>query len=168
LLDEGVSVAVCTNAGMPGISDPGYRAVSAAVEAGAAVCVIPGANAVAAALVSSGLPMSSFTFKGFPPRKPGPRRRFLEMEAESPHTLIFFESPNRLGVFLAEALETLGDRRAAVCIELTKMFEDVHRGMLSELADDFAYKPVKGEVTVAIEGKSRKRSSKTNKFRKSS
>lgn len=161
LLKDGISVAICTNAGSPSISDPGYRAVSAVLEAGGNVCAIPGASAVMAALTSSGLPSSSFTFKGFAPRKPGARRRFLEMETESPHTLVFFESPNRLGAFLVEASETFGDRHAAVCIELTKMFEEVYRGSLSELAVEFADRTVKGEVTIVIEGRSRKHARKS-------
>jgi 16S rRNA (cytidine1402-2'-O)-methyltransferase len=166
LLAEGLSVAICTNAGFPGVSDPGYRAVKAVLDAGGAVCVLPGASAVTAALMSSGLPSSSFTFKGFAPRKPGPRRRFLESEAESPHTLIFFEAPNRLGAFLSEAANAFGERRAAVCIELTKMYEEIRRGSLRELAADFAEATVRGEVTVVIEGKSRKSSSGNSQGRK--
>ncbi len=121
--------------------------------------MIPGASAVTSALMSSGMPSSSFTFKGFVPRKPGPRRRFLEMEAESLHTLIFFESPRRLASFLADAAEVLGDRPAAVCVELTKMFEEIHRDRLKKLAQSFAEKTIKGEVTIVVAGRSRKRSS---------
>jgi 16S rRNA (cytidine1402-2'-O)-methyltransferase len=152
LLAEGRHVGLCTNAGMPGISDPGYRAISQAAEEGFRVEVIPGPGAVETALVASGLPASSYTFKGFPPRKPGPRRRALEMEREAPHTLVLFESPYRLGKLLADAHEVLGDRIAAVCIELTKKFEEVHRGFLSDLADRFGEARVKGEVTVVIAG----------------
>ncbi len=163
LLKGGISVGICTNAGSPGISDPGYRAVSAALEAGGTVRVIPGANAVTTALTGSGLPSSSYTFKGFAPRKAGARRRFLEMELESPHTLVFFESPNRVGAFLAEASEIFGDRRTAICVELTKMFEEVHRGSLGALAADFAERTVKGEVTVVIEGWSRRRARRSGR-----
>ncbi len=151
-LGEGLSVGICSDAGYPGISDAGYRAISAAIEAGFEVEVIPGASAVEPALLSSGLPTSSFTFKGFPPRKPGARRRYLAMESQLPHTLVLYESPFRLGSLLADALEVLGDRRAAVCIELTKQFERITRGSLSELAARFKGQPPKGEVTVVIAG----------------
>ena len=145
-------VALCSNAGYPGISDPGYRIIAAAIERGDRVEVIPGAGAVAPALLSSGLPTSSYTFKGFPPRRPGPRRRFLEMEVAQPHTLICYESPFRVLTLLETALEVLGDRRAAVCIELTKKFESVHRGYLSELIAAFTDAKIRGEVTLVIAG----------------
>lgn len=152
LLEKGASVGLVTNAGYPGVSDPGYRAISLAAGRGFRVEVIPGAGAVETALVASGLPGTSFTFKGFPPKKAGRRRRFLEMEKDLPHTLVFFESPQRTGSFLADALEVLGDRKAAVCIELTKKFEEVRRGFLSELADEFRDAAIKGEVTIVIAG----------------
>jgi len=152
LLEEGKSVALCTNAGYPGVSDPGYRVVSLARERGLSVEVLPGAGAVEAALLASGLPSASYTFKGFPPRKPGPRARWLEMDRELPHTLVFFESPYRAAKLLDAALEVLGDRMAAVCVELTKKFERVHRGYLSELRDALAGVRIKGEVAVVIAG----------------
>lgn len=152
LLASGQNVGLCSNAGYPGISDPGYIVISRAVSRGFAIEVIPGASAVPTALLSSGLPTSSFTFKGFPPRKAGRRRTFLEAERDRPHTLVFYESPNRLGALLQTALEVLGDRQAAVCIELTKMFEDVRRGPLSALAREFEGAKVKGEVAVVIAG----------------
>ena len=152
LLGEGRTVAVCSSAGMPALSDPGYRIVSAAQEAGFRVEVLPGPSAALTALVASGLPTSSFTFKGFPPRKAGKLRTFLLADAEQPHTLVFFESPQRLAKFLAAALETLGDRRAAVCLELTKKFERVETGYLSDLAKRYVPKPPRGEATVVIAG----------------
>lgn len=152
LLQDGLSVAICTDSGCPGISDPGYRVIAASLEAGHRVENIPGPSAVSTALLASGLPTSSYTFKGFPPRKGGPCRRFLDMERESPHTLIFFESPFRVHPFLSTALEVLGDRRAAVCIELTKKFEQTHRGYLQDLVQAFAGRTVKGEVAVVIAG----------------
>lgn len=152
LLREGLKVAVCSDGGMPGISDPGYRLVSAAIEEGHQVEVIPGPSAVTTALLLSGLPTSSFTFKGFPPRKSGARQRFLAEERMQPHTLVLFESPFRLASLLQDALIALGDRRAAVCIELTKKFERVERGWLTELLPKFQDKTVKGEVTVVIAG----------------
>ena len=152
LLRRGRSVAVCSDSGIPGISDPGYRLVSACRERGIRVEVLPGASAVATALVASGLPTSSYTFKGFAPRKPGPRKRFLETDRQLPHTLVFFESPYRLGKFLQDALDVLGNRVAAVCIELTKKFESVQRGYLEELVARFCDERVHGEVTVVIAG----------------
>jgi 16S rRNA (cytidine1402-2'-O)-methyltransferase len=152
LLSWNKSVALCSNAGYPGVSDPGYRVIADAVEAGHKIVVIPGPSAVEPALLSSGLPTSSFVFKGFPPRKAGPRRRFLAEDAECAHTLIIYESPYRAAALLAQALEVYGDRRAAVCVELTKMFESVYRGWLSELAAQFADAEIRGEVTIVIAG----------------
>lgn len=152
LLESGQNVGLCSNAGYPGISDPGYLVISRAALSGFAIEVVPGASAVPMALLSSGLPASSFTFKGFPPRKPGRRRAFLEAERDLPHTLVLYESPNRLSALLQAALEVLGNRQAAVCIELTKMFENVRRGSLSALAREFEDVKVKGEVAVVIAG----------------
>ncbi len=152
LLKEGKTVALCSDGGYPGISDPGYRLVSLAVEHGVKFEVIPGPSAVDVALVSSGLPTSSYTFKGYPPRKPGPLRRFFEEEKDKPHTLVIFESPFRVGATLAAACEALGDRQAAVCIELTKKFERISRGFLGDLKTEFEGQKVKGEVTIVIAG----------------
>jgi 16S rRNA (cytidine1402-2'-O)-methyltransferase len=152
LLKQGLTVSLCSNAGYPGISDPGYRLISGAVDNGIAVEVIPGAGAVSTALLLSGLPTSSYTFKGFPPRRGGPLRSFFAQEKDLPHTLVIFESPMRIGHTLAAAREVLGDRRAAVCTELTKKFERVDRGFLSELAPKYENASVKGEVTIVIAG----------------
>jgi 16S rRNA (cytidine1402-2'-O)-methyltransferase len=152
LLEEGKSVALVTNGGTPGISDPGFTLVRSAVEAGVDVTMVPGAAAFVMALVLSGLAVHSFTFRGFAPRKSGQRRRFLESDRESPHTLIYYESPYRLRGFLEDALEVFGDRLAAVAKELTKMFESVNRGRLSELLAELDAKP-KGEYTIVIAGR---------------
>jgi 16S rRNA (cytidine1402-2'-O)-methyltransferase len=152
LLDAGRTVGLVSDAGMPGISDPGYRVVAAAVEAGHRVEVIPGPSASTTALVASALPSATYTFLGFPPRKPGKRRKLLQAHAEGEATLVLFESPNRLAALLTEALEIFGDRRAAVSVELTKMFEDTTRGWLSELAERYADEEIRGEVTVTIRG----------------
>jgi 16S rRNA (cytidine1402-2'-O)-methyltransferase len=152
LLEGGTSVGVCSDAGMPLVSDPGFTTVRMAAEAGHRVEAVPGPTAVTSALAVSGLPVASFTFKGFPPRKPGPRRRFLEVDAEAAHTLVIYESPHRLAALLADALEVLGDRRACVCLELTKLFERVERGFLSDLCASFGEAAPKGEVTVVIAG----------------
>jgi 16S rRNA (cytidine1402-2'-O)-methyltransferase len=151
-LAAGRVVALCTDGGYPGISDPGYRLVRAAVASGIPVQVIPGPSAVTTALVVSGLSTSSYTFKGYPPRKPGARRRFFEEERDMPHTLVVFESPHRVAASLRAAFETLGDREAAVCIELTKKFERIERGFLGELADKFNGERTRGEITLVIAG----------------
>ena len=151
-LNDGKTVGICSDAGCPIISDPGFPAVRAAIEAGHDVIPIPGPNAAILALMASGLPASSFTFKGFAPRKPGNRRRFLEEEKDSRHTLVFYESPFRIGKLLQEAFEVYGERPAAVCLELTKQFERVQRGPLSELAAAYKDKKVKGEAVIVIEG----------------
>ena len=152
LLDAGKKVGLCSDAGYPGISDPGYPAITAALAAGHDIEVIPGASAVPLALLCSGLPTSSYTFKGFPPRKPGNRRTFLEMDRDLPHTLVIYESPFRVAKLLAEARAVLGDRQAAVCLELTKQFERIHRGSLAKLADAFLNTKIKGEAVIVIAG----------------
>ena len=151
-LNGGQDVGICSDAGFPVISDPGYPAVVAAIEAGHTVTVIPGACAALMAVVSSGLPCSSFIFKGFAPRKPGDRRRFLALDAASPHTMVFYESPFRIEKLLQEALDAFGDRKAAVCLELTKKFERVSRGSLSQLIAEYTDKKIKGEAVVVIAG----------------
>jgi 16S rRNA (cytidine1402-2'-O)-methyltransferase len=153
LLKQGKSVALVTNAGTPGISDPGYTLVRRAINAHIDVTMIPGPTALIMALVLSGLPVHSFTFRGFPPRKSGPRRRFIEIDVASPHTLIFYESPYRLDAFLQDALEVLGDRQAAIANDLTKIFEVVQRGTISSLVQWVEQQPkLKGEFIVVIAG----------------
>ena len=151
-LEDGNDVAICSDSGYPGVSDAGYRLICEAIEHGIDVQIIPGASAVPVALLTSGLPSSSYTFKGFPPRKVGQIQRFFEAEKGMPHTLIIFESPMRLVKTLTLAAEVLGDRKAAVCIELTKMFESVSRGFLTDLIAEFTDQNIKGEVTVVIAG----------------
>lgn len=160
LLNSGVDVGLVSEAGLPGISDPGYRTINHVLENSGNVVVLPGASAVQTALICSGLPTSSYTFKGFPPRKEGRLRRFLEQEQHSIHTLIFFESPYRLCKFLPIAFDVLGDRRAAVCIELSKKFESIHRDTVGNLSLKFADIKVKGEITVVIDGYRGKRNDK--------
>ncbi len=154
-LQAGAEVVLCSDGGYPGISDPGYRLVRQVVEEGLDFDVLPGASALNVALVLSGLPTSSFTFKGFPPRKPGALRRFFDDDAASPHTMILYESPYRVGATLAAALETLGNRPASVCLELTKKFERVARGDLAALAQQFRDVKIKGEATIVIGGRTR-------------
>ncbi len=152
MLREGRNVLLVTDAGMPAISDPGYRLVEAAAAAGITVTVLPGPSAVTAALAVSGLPSDRFCFEGFPPRRAGQRvRRFTELAAEE-RTLVFFESPRRAAATLAELAGALGhNRRAVACRELTKTYEEIRRGTLQELAE-WAADGVLGEVTLVVAG----------------
>ncbi len=151
-LRAGARVVVVTDAGMPSVSDPGYRLVTAAIAAGILVTCVPGPSAVLAALAVSGLPVERFSFEGFLPRRAEQRRRALAALAAEPRTMVFFEAPHRLGAMLADAAQALGaGRRAAVCRELTKQHEQVHRGTLAELAE-WATGDVRGEVTVVVAG----------------
>lgn len=152
-LRGGRSVAVVTNAGTPGISDPGFTAVRRALEEGLPVTAIPGPTGLIMALVLSGLPLHSFTFRGFAPRKSAARRRFLEVDAESPHTLVFYESQHRLAAFLADALDVYGDRPAALANDLTKLHEQVQRGTVSALLEEVEGKKLLGEFIVVISGR---------------
>ncbi|MCG5221183.1 16S rRNA (cytidine(1402)-2'-O)-methyltransferase [Streptosporangium sp. KLBMP 9127] len=148
----GDTVLVITDAGMPGVSDPGYRLTRLAVEAGVTVTVLPGPSAVTTALAVSGLPSDRFCFEGFPPRKPGERGRRLAALAGEERTMVFFEAPHRLAACLSAMAEAFGpDRPAAVCRELTKTYEEVRRGGLGELAE-WAAGGVKGEITVVVAG----------------
>ena len=157
LLREGLDVGLMSDAGTPGLSDPGYRAVTAAIEAGFQVSALPGPNAAIMALTISGLPSDSFTFKGFAPRKQGQRQRFIEEDAGSFHSLVFYESPRRVAEFLEDAATVLGgERRAAVCFELTKLHERVERGSLAELAQFYGAQEPRGEACIVIEGLDRK------------
>jgi 16S rRNA (cytidine1402-2'-O)-methyltransferase len=155
LLEGGARVALCSDAGTPLVSDPGYRTLRLAIESGFKVQAIPGPSAATAALAISGLPPSSFTFKGFAPRKPGARKKFFEVDAEAAHTLVLFESPHRLAKTLTAAAEVLGEREACVCVDMTKKFERTHRGTLSALAEELEGL-TRGEVTVVIAGNTRK------------
>lgn len=135
-LTGGARVLLVTDAGMPSVSDPGYRLVAAAVEAGIKVTAVPGPSAVLTALALSGLPVDRFTFEGFLPRKAGDRSRALAEIAAEPRTMVFFEAPHRIAETLAAMAEAFGaERPAAVCRELTKTYEEVKRGPLGELAD---------------------------------
>ncbi|HEY6424862.1 MAG TPA: 16S rRNA (cytidine(1402)-2'-O)-methyltransferase [Pseudonocardiaceae bacterium] len=148
----GQTVLLVTDAGMPAVSDPGFRLVSACVAEGLRVTCLPGPSAVTTALAVSGLPCERFCFEGFPPRRAGPRRRWLAGLAGERRTCVFFESPHRLAATLAEAAELLGaDRPAAVCRELTKPYEEVRRGGLGALAQ-WAADGVRGEITVVLSG----------------
>lgn len=155
LLEElraGRDVAVVSDAGMPGLSDPGFPLVRACVDEGIDVRVVPGPSAALAALVVSGLPTDRFSFEGFLPRKAGERRARLQSIRDDPRTLTLFESPLRLGALLEEVLRVLGDRRVAVVRELTKRHEEVIRGRVSEVIPLLVERVPRGEVVVVIEG----------------
>ncbi|MEV0461548.1 16S rRNA (cytidine(1402)-2'-O)-methyltransferase [Nocardia tengchongensis] len=155
LLEEiaaGKTVLLVTDAGMPSVSDPGYRMVAACVERDLPITCLPGPSAVTTALALSGLPVERFCFDGFPPRKSGQRKEWLRTLTSEARAVVFFEAPHRLADCLADAVEVLGpDRRAAVCRELTKTYEEVVRGTLSELAA-WAVEGARGEITVVLEG----------------
>lgn len=149
---DGRRVVVVSDAGMPAVSDPGYRLVAAAAAAGVRVSAVPGPSAVLTALAVSGLPTDRFCFEGFLPRKAGERRGRLAGLSTEARTMVFFEAPHRLAAFLADASDAFGGpRRAVVCRELTKTHEEILRGGLAELAD-WARGEVRGEITVVIEG----------------
>ncbi|MFD0208447.1 16S rRNA (cytidine(1402)-2'-O)-methyltransferase [Streptomyces hirsutus] len=151
-LAGGARVLLVTDAGMPSVSDPGYRLVAAAVERDIKVTAVPGPSAVLTALALSGLPVDRFCFEGFLPRKAGERLGRLREVAGERRTLVYFESPHRLDATLAAMAEVFGTgRRAAVCRELTKTYEEVRRGPLAELAA-WAAEGVRGEITVVVEG----------------
>ncbi len=145
------SVAVVSDAGTPGVCDPGFRIVQRAIEIGADVVTIPGAVAFVAAVTASGLATDAIFFGGFLPSKKGERRRRLEEVRETPATLVFYETPHRLGKSLADCADILGDRNVAVARELTKLHEEIARGSLTELARRFALKNVKGEIVLVID-----------------
>jgi 16S rRNA (cytidine1402-2'-O)-methyltransferase len=151
-IEGGATVLLVSDAGMPLINDPGYRLVSACIEAGAPVSCLPGPSAVTTALAVSGLPSDRFCFEGFAPRKHSARLTWLQALAGETRTAVFFESPRRLSDCLRDAVQMLGpDRRAAVCRELTKTHEEIVRGTLAELAD-WATDGVLGEITVVVAG----------------
>ena len=152
LLDtlENADVALISEAGMPGISDPGYDLVRGAIKNGYKVIPVPGSSAVVAALAAAGMPADQFVFLGFLPRKPGERKRLLQSVSDESRTVVCFESPHRLLKALNDIRDELGDRRIAVCRELTKIYEEIFRGTVSE-AIAYFLKP-RGEFTLVIEG----------------
>ena len=153
LAEQGARVAVITDGGMPSVSDPGFRLVRAAVEAGVPVTAVPGPSALTTALALSGLPCDRFCFEGFLPRKPGERRSALGRLAGEERTLVFFEAPHRLAATLGDCAAAFGpDRAACVCRELTKTYEEVRRGTLGELVAWAESGEVRGEITLVIAG----------------
>lgn len=155
LLDvlAGGDVALITDAGTPGISDPGHELIAQALEAGFRVIAVPGANAITTSLSASGLPTDAYRFYGFPPRKDGELRQYLTDRAEYLETLVFYESPNRLLKTLGVMRDVWGDRQAVVGLEVTKLFEEFARGTFSELIAHFTREPIRGEVTLMVSGR---------------
>ncbi|HEX2050571.1 MAG TPA: 16S rRNA (cytidine(1402)-2'-O)-methyltransferase [Actinomycetota bacterium] len=149
---RGDTVVVVSDAGMPGLSDPGYRLVNGCVAAGLDVRVVPGPSAVVSALAISGLPPGRFVFEGWLPRKPGERRRHVAQLADERRTIVLFESPHRVEDALADLVEGLGPRPAALARELTKLHEEVRRGTLPELLDDVRADPPRGEIVLVVGG----------------
>lgn len=152
LLAQGQTVALVTDAGTPGVSDPGFTLVRRAIRENIPITMAPGPTALIMALVLSGLPVHSFTFRGFPPRKAGQRRRFLAVDQDAPHTLVFYESPYRLQALLQDAITVYGDRDGALANDLTKMFESVQRGKLSDLLATCKATPPRGEYVLVVAG----------------
>lgn len=152
-VEAGQDVVMVTDAGMPSVSDPGYRVVERAIERNLVVTAAPGPSAVLTALALSGLPTDRFTFEGFPPRKPGELSRAIGALSMEPRTMVFFESPHRIAATLEAMSQGFGaDRRAAVCRELTKTYEQVLRGTLSELASVALGEQLRGEIAIVVSG----------------
>jgi len=153
ILQSGNDLLVITDAGMPGISDPGYRLIRAAIERKIDVKVLPGPSAVTTALLLSGAPSDRFCFEGFPPRTSGARLSWFEKLAQEERTIIFFEAPHRLPECISDAVKALGtERKGAICREMTKTYEEIIRGTLDELEEWATSNEVLGEITVVIEG----------------
>lgn len=153
---SGTSVAVITDGGSPGISDPAYRIVRAAVDAGVEVVALPGATAIIPALTASGLPTDRFFFEGFLPPKSAARKKRLEILREMEHTIVFYESPHRVVRTLGDICEVLGERHACLAREISKKFEQYLRGTTGEILSQIKVKPVKGEIVLVVAGKARK------------
>jgi 16S rRNA (cytidine1402-2'-O)-methyltransferase len=154
ILRSGKSIAVVTDAGSPGISDPAYRVVKAAIDAGLSVVPLPGPNALIPALAGSGLPTDRFFFEGFLPHKSGARQTRLAKLAEFEHTLVFYESPHRVVKTLIDMQEIWGDRPACLAREISKKFEEFLRGRLSEISSKLSNRSVKGEIVLVVAGAS--------------
>jgi 16S rRNA (cytidine1402-2'-O)-methyltransferase len=152
LISQGNKVALVSDAGTPGISDPGYKLVQCLIENKISFTMIPGPSALVMALILSGLPVHSFTFRGFPPRKQGARQKFLMADISSPYTLIYYESSHRLKKFLHDAVFVFGDRKAVIANDLTKFYESITRGHLVSLYNEIISTELLGEYVILIEG----------------
>jgi 16S rRNA (cytidine1402-2'-O)-methyltransferase len=159
-LKEGQRIALVSDAGTPGVSDPGFRLIRAAIQDGIPVVPVPGPSAVITALSVSGLPTDAFYFKGFLPHKSKKRKDLLQLLEDVKETLIFYESPHRISETLKDILEILGDREMALTRELTKAYEEIFRGKVSEVQKQIGERKLKGEITLVISGKTREKGSK--------
>ena len=166
ILNAGSNIAVITDAGSPGLSDPAYRIIRAAIENDIKISPLPGANALVPAISGSGLPMDRFFFEGFLPNKSGSRKNRLKKLIELEHTLVFYESPHRIEKTLADTLEILGDRRACIAREISKIYEEFIRGTISELIDIAQKRKLKGEMALVVEGAPAKKASKNKSYGK--
>jgi 16S rRNA (cytidine1402-2'-O)-methyltransferase len=155
-LKEGKYIALVSDAGTPGISDPGFRLIQLAIESQIPIVPIPGPSAAITALSVSGLPTDAFFFKGFLPHKSKKRRDLLKQLEEVKETLIFYESPHRISEALKDIIEVLGDREIVLTRELTKVYEEIIRGKVSEIQDQIGDRKLKGEITLLISGKTRR------------
>lgn len=159
---SGKNVSVITDAGSPGLSDPAYRIIRAAIENDITVTPLPGPNALIPALTGSGLPLDRFFFEGFLPNKSSARRNRLEKLKEMKHTLVFYESPHRIVKTVTDALEVLGDRPACIAREISKVYEEYIRGTLSEILENISARKMRGEMVLIIEGVVRKSANNRN------
>lgn len=157
ILSNGGDVSVITDAGSPGLSDPAYRIIRAAIENNIAVSALPGANALIPALTGSGLPLDRFFFEGFLPQKGGARKNRLLKLIELEHTLVFYESPHRIEKTVTDCLEIFGDRNVCIARELSKIYEEFIRGKLSEIKEVLLTRKLKGEIVLIVEGQHRKK-----------
>lgn len=153
-LKEGQDIALLSDAGMPGLCDPGYEIINRALENNITLVPIPGVSALTTALVISGFPMQNFVFEGFIPRKKGEKEQFFTRLKEEPRTLIFYETPHRIKETLYTIRKVMGERKIVLARELTKIFEEIIRGKLSEVIEYINSKEVKGEITLVLEGNS--------------
>ena len=156
---SGGNVSVITDAGSPGLSDPAYRIIRAAIENDVIISPLPGPNALIPALTGSGLPLDRFFFEGFLPNKSSARKNRLEKLKELKHTLVFYESPHRIVKTVGDALEVFGDRPACIAREISKIYEEFIRGTLSEILKNISSRKIKGEIVLIIEGVGRKKKS---------
>ncbi len=164
LLKAGKNVALVTDAGAPGVSDPAYRVVTLAIAEGIKLVPLPGPTAIIPALTGSGLPLDRFFFEGFPPRtRSGRKKRFAELR-ELPHTLVFFESPQRIGSTVSDALEVFGSRPACIAREISKIHEEFIRANLDELTEVLKSRTLKGEIVLVVGGKQKVKRVKVNKY----
>ena len=164
VLKNGQDIALVSDAGMPGISDPGYVLINLALENNIKIIPVPGVSALITALVVSGLPTDKFVFEGFLPRKIKERKRYFKSIENEERTIIFYETPHRLKRALKDMLEILGDRKVVIARELTKLYEEIIRGKLSQVLTEISTKEVKGEITLIVQGGIKKKENSSTDF----